>query len=163
MWLTRKQFELWSGSFTLLQQVVQRLDKSYDDLRAERDRLIESLKAWSTRGREAEAEVNRLRAKIASDTAMYVELHKRVASSEAREAIFRTEVNCLRLDHAALLARVIPGLDLKVPSIEAPLPGPQAVTDQGLNQFEDLGDERAAAVGYKEMHDIPPSKPATPD
>lgn len=84
---------------------------------------------------------------------------KKAAIAETAEAIYRTQLNEVKLERAALLAKLT-GTDVHVATVETPM----AMSPSGGAgvSFDDLGDTAAAAEGYKDMHDIPASKPAFP-
>jgi hypothetical protein len=83
---------------------------------------------------------------------------KRAARAETEAALWRVEINSLRADRAGLLARLVPGFETKVASIESPLQSLEA--GMGIS-FEDMGDEAASAAGL-DLHGIPPVRPRVP-
>lgn len=85
---------------------------------------------------------------------------RQAAVAKTAEGLYRMQLNQVQLERAELMTRLIRGIDLKVPVVEAPI----AMNPDGGGgvSFDDLGDTAAAVEGYKDMHDIPPSKPAFP-
>jgi hypothetical protein len=131
-----------------------------DLLAAERDRLLKELQTWSTRGRAAEAQVDILRRALHTAEALAHTAEVRRATAETREAIFRMELNTVRKERAEFLAKLLPGTNIPVPQVEVPV---ASTNDFPGVSFEDMGDERAASEGYKDMHDLPPSTPLRPE
>jgi hypothetical protein len=71
-------------------------------------------------------------------------------SAQTRASMLQIDNNALRLERAALLARLLPGLELKVPQIGRD----RATVAPPGTDFEDMGDD-AAAAGFANADAIP--------
>jgi chromosome segregation ATPase len=152
-WITRRVLATIDAAYS-------RVESHVTDLRNERDRLLGELKAWSTRGRAAEERAAYLEALHETLRERVTQAEKKSVGAQTAEAIYRTELNAVRLERAELLAKLT-NIDIQVPRIEAPL-GVSPSGGGGVD-FEDMGDAEASAAGFKDMHDLPPSRPARPD
>jgi hypothetical protein len=71
-------------------------------------------------------------------------------AAQTRASMLQIENNALRLERAALLARLLPGLELKVPQVGRD----RATVAPPGTDFEDMGDD-AAAAGFANADAIP--------
>jgi hypothetical protein len=136
MWIRKAAFEEWVRSVRALEEYSASLQRH----------SVEQARQLAEQGRE-------LTVVRASEADARVKL----AAANAYADSWRLQINELRQQNAALLAKLLPDLKISVPMVEhAPMTMPA-----GLD-FDDMGDAAAQMMGYADEHPVTGASVGTP-
>lgn len=142
MWINSKAYRAWA------QQV--------QDFKQHVTKLFEAVNTMSSQLAEKDRQIQLLSTHVQSLLSIRNDMVKEHAASVTSAAIWRTRINELTIERAALLGRLIPGLELKVPIIQYT----PSVEPPGAS-FDDMGDAASMHMGDADL--LPMEEPMQGD
>ena len=122
MWINKHAYRDWIEQIRTLQEVVTNLQQHNEQLLAQL--------------RVAQAENRALQESWREEVRNANELVAKTAAAQAYSDVWRVRVNELTLERAAFLAKILPDLNIPVPTVETP----RVQSGTGVS-FDDMGDD----------------------